>query len=207
VAGNHNIARVALKALADYIVAYVPQLDMVHVGHADPEDLDGTPCASLIPSRTMFDAHLGVDEIEDAATGASLLDVGVWEGTVELRVSGKNQPQREQLETAITNLFMSRARRGTLVVTTPQLIVNNILTVYQAPVAFSLMGSNWEEEAVWEKKRYSYITLQFSYPALIAELADTIEAYHVAFTEDLTSVTPVYESLATDDAGTVTPQP
>jgi hypothetical protein len=204
--GNHNLAQVALKALADLIQVNVPSLGMVHVGHGDPEDRDGTPCAVLLPSRATFEPFMGEDEILDAATGAALFDVGCWNGTVELRVAAKNQTQREGLEQEILNLFMQRKRRGTVVVVTPQLNVNNFLTLHRAPVAFSLMGSSWEEEAVWEKKRYSYITLSFSYPALVAESAVPIETYHAAFSEDLTSVTPVFEASAVDESGNLTPQ-
>lgn len=205
---DHSILREALKAFADHLADRIPALADAHVGHADPEDKDSTPCAVILPGRFTFEAHLGVDELA-AGEGEdfALLDVGCWDGTLELRIAAKNQPQREVLEQKVTNLFMSAKRRGVLVLQTPPLVVNDQITLYAAPVAFSLMSSSWAEEMVWEKKRYSYITLAMSYPALIAETeTGTIESYHSALTEDLVSASPVYEALATDEDGNLTPQ-
>lgn len=203
---DHSILREGLKALADHIGARIPELGGAHVGHADPEDLDGTPCAVLLPGRFSFDAHLGVDELTDQTTSEALLDVGCWDGTVELRVSAKSQAQRERLETQLAGLFMSARRRGVLVVTTPTLTVNGKVTLHEAPVAFSIISSSWEEEMVWDKKRYSFLTLAMSYPALVVETENyTIEEYHAALTEDLTSADPAYEALATDEDGNLTP--
>lgn len=205
---NDNLLRVTLKALADYIVANVDGLDMVHVGQAEPEDVDGTPCATLLPRGGFpFDPSLGLDEVTSGMDDVALTDVGCFEGNVEFQVSAKFPAQREELEGRILALFMTRKRRGVLVLKTPRLRVNDRVTLYEAPVAFSLLSHQWADEAAFDKKRYTYITLEVAYPALVAEDCPTIEAYHAALSEDLTSVDPVTESIAIDEDGNVTPDP
>jgi hypothetical protein len=204
--GVHNILQVACKALADHITTNIPALDMVHVGAADAEDRDSTPCATLIPGRAQFVPSLGVDELDSGVPGVALADIGCFEGTVELSVSSKFAAQREEMEQRLINLFMRRNRRGVLVVQTPQLLVNDRLTLYRAPVAFSLLSSGWDDEMVWDKKRYTFVTLEVAFPCLVGEDAYTIEEYHAALSEDLTSLVPEYEAASVDEDGNVTPQ-
>lgn len=203
-----NITYVALKVLATHITTQIPALaGHVHVGAADPEDLQGKPCVVLTPQAMSFVPHLGVDEVSVQGSDTALLDVGEFEGTIEIQLTHKTQAQREELETRLLNLFLSKAHRGSLTLVTPNLNVGDIATLYQAPVSFDLLSSTWNDELVWEKKRMSFMVLTMHLPALIAESGVyTIEEYHTALTSDLVSVTPVVEdSIETDEDGNIGP--
>lgn len=189
----------------------------VTVGQEDPDAGPDYPQIVILPQRLTFEASLAVDELdltdEGLAANQAVVDVGAWTGNLEIRVTAKDKPQRETIQAAIQALFMAggtnpaSTKRGIIVTTTPALTFGATVTTYQAPCAFSIMGDQWNEELVFDKKRYTFMQVETSVPALVLwEGIYTIEEYHLALTHDMDSVNPVLvDATIIDEDGNMTP--
>jgi len=190
----------------------------VVVGQEDPDVGPDYPQIVILPQRLSFEPNSMPDELdledEGLAADQAVLDVGSWNGMLEIRVACKDKPQREAMQEAIAALFMAggvdpaSTRRGILVTTTPALTFGATVTTYEAPCAFSLMGGTWNEELVFDKKRYHFMQVDVCVPALVLwEGVYTIEEYHLALTHDMDSVNPILlDAISVDEDGVVTPE-
>ena len=80
------------------------------------------------------------------------------------------------------------------------------LSTYDAPVAFTLDESEWQDEKVFDKRRYTYLTLDLVLPALVMQSVATINEYVLAITSDLASDVPDEEVSISED-GDIGPPP
>lgn len=187
----------------------------VTVGQADPEDSQDYPSVVILPRRFGFEAHLAAEELEDAGgdpdddTGQVVMDVGTFSGRFEIRVASRDPVERRALQARIQALFFASQRRGWIKLTTPALTIGGTVTAHTSPVAYHLSGDTWEEEFVFDKKRFSFVDIEVSFPALVVwNDAYTIEDYQIALTEDLTTTVAAnipIEVIRVDEDGDTSP--
>lgn len=187
-----QLGSVPVKAIA---ASY--EKDMVH------------PSVQLMPKRFTFTAAED-EELDASVSDRQLVTVGCFEGQVELRVAAVSRKEREDIQDLIWNaLNQDEYRVGVLVAQTPAVKVAGTQFLYQALAVAVLPDSDgseeWREEMVFEASRYSYITLDVSYPALVNRQAYDVTSWQLAFTHDLDSDTPVLdeERRVNDDGTTV----
>jgi hypothetical protein len=201
----------ACQVLADYITARIPSLAARAV-HAEPEDDATYPSAVVMPRRFSFVAFQS-DEVNAPEDSLELVtEVGAFEGSVDLRLYALSAPQREEYEDKLVALFLERdGAPGVLVVTCPAVTIAGSVSpplevsTYDAPVAFTLDESEWNDEKVFDKRRYTYLTLGLVLPALLLQHVATIEEYVLAITNDLASDVPDEEVQITEDGELAAP--
>ena len=135
-----------------------------------------------------------------------VVEVGAFEGAVDLRLYALSGPQRDEYEDKLTALFLERDDSpGVLVVTCPAVTIAGSVSpptevsTYDAPVAFTLDDTEWNEEKVFDKRHYTYLTLGLNLPALLLQHVYTIEEYVLAINHDLASDVPDEQVQITED--------
>jgi hypothetical protein len=156
----------------------------VEVAVGDPDNEQDYPGASIHPEHFRFEPELGYEEVEDDsldASGQVVHCVGNWVGSVEIRISALDRPQREAIEAAVEALFNSQeGRRGTIVLSTPPLTINGTITTVEAPVAFVMSDSGWREEFAFTKKRWLFLDVDVEFQALVVRNDTwTIDDYQI----------------------------
>lgn len=203
----------ACSVLAAYIAAHIPAFagGKARAAHAEPEDDATYPSVVVMPRKFVFQPFQEDEVWSPADSTERVVEVGALEGRVELRLYALSGPQRDEYEDKLTALFLERDNTpGVLVVTCPAVTIAGSISpptevsTYDAPVAFTLDDVEWEEEKVWDKRRYSYLTLGLNLPALLLQRVYTIEEYVLAINNDLTSDVPDEEVQITED-GEVSP--
>lgn len=171
------------------------------------------PAVRVLPGKFTFDPWQE-QEVDDTQATNLFLEVGEFEGNVEIRVSATSKFQREQIEDTILNWFLARAYTPGVQVTTlpPGQTVGGIATTYQANCAFSLEDEEWREEMVFAAKRYTFLDVEAWFPALVVRTGvPTIQSLRLAMeadvAADVTVTTPntsAEEGLLVADDGTTT---
>jgi hypothetical protein len=197
------IKRAALDALAGALQSQIGATPVKAVAASYEKDMVH-PSVQLMPRRFTFTAFQD-EELDTSVSDRDLVCVGSFEGSVEVRISALSKHEREDLQDAVWNaLNQDEYRIGVLLAQTPAVKVAGTQFLYQALVSAVLADSDgsveWRDEMVFDASRYSYITLDVSYPALVNRQAYDIDTLSVAFTEDLDSDTP-----ALDEERQVTP--
>jgi hypothetical protein len=197
------VRQAALEALAADVAQVLDgDVHEVLVGEQDPEK---QPCFPNVVVRAVgaftfepFDD----DEIETA--GNHLVDhVGDFTGKVEIRIGARTPAEREAFGERVLHRFLSQqGRRGVLVLQLPGLEINGYTLATDVPVAFCLDQDGWNDEMVFDKKRYQYLELAVDLPALVNRFpVYDINQLVTAFTEDLTSEDPTTEQVEVTDTG------
>lgn len=204
-----NLKRIAAQTFATWLEGKVPELvGKTHTVDPSPNDIAGFPCVAILPTMITFNPFQAAevwsqdpDELPFVDDGKTLMNIGEFTGGYELRVYAKSVPERERLEDKILHALMAEpGRHGVVSLLTPTVTVNSLVTLYQAPVAFMLDRTEWEEEFAFENRRFSFIELDVAYPALVTYDAYTIFTMVAALTNALDSDTPV-EQITVDDDG------
>jgi len=198
------------KAMADTLATYMrnnlpPSLGIkVGVMASQWEEPTEFPSVRILPGKFTF-MPWQANEVDDSLDDVNVLEIGTMEGTVQIRISAKTSQERDEVEDAVANLFLSdELRPGVLPLQTPAVTLGGIATAYQAPVSFTMEDAEFHDEMVFSKKRYTFMDLNAYYPALVARRVATIEELVLAFTDDLGSTAPE-ESVLVHDDGTITP--
>lgn len=201
------IKRASLDAMKRALEASIsPALGLtIEVASADWEEPTKLPSVRLIPGKYTFEPWQE-READDTQPDRVFLEVGTFEGTVELRCYACNKTEREEIEDAVLNAFLStELAPGILTAQTVPLTVGGFATIYQAVASFALDTEEWREEMVFNKKRASFMDVTAWYPALATRGETyTIEQLILAFNEDLSS-DAVGEKVLVADDGTTTP--
>mgnify|MGYP001565042282 CR=1 FL=1 len=200
-----RIRYTACKALADHVAGEIPALaGKVRILHGEPEDDAAYPGLTILPRRFSFEPWQE-DEVWTPLTSTEMVtEVGTFSGTVELRLLALSGPQREVNEERLTRLFLARAGApGVLVLTLAALEIDETATLYSAPVAFTLEDGEWHEERVWDKRRYTYMTVGLTLPALVRTTAPLIDLPILAINHDLASDVPVEQVEVTVNGGII----
>jgi hypothetical protein len=192
-----RIKRAALESLQQALIPAVGDTVPVLVGAQDYEQEIAYPSVALVPRVFKFSAY-NDEELDSTLTDRTLVCVGCFEGDVEIRVASLGTTDREDIQEAIWQAFNAQEMRvGVLVTQTNPVLVSGTQFLHQATIAAVLEDGEgaveWREEMVFQSERYTFITVAVSYPALVVRAAYNMDHLRVAFTEDLTSVTPVIE--------------
>ncbi len=94
-----------------------------------------------------------------------------------------------------------------LVVQLDAFTVGGSVNLAVVPVAYVLGDETWTEESVFERKRFSSMTLDVDVPVLVTRTGiSDIDTLVAALTHDLASDTPD-EQVSITDTGTLEPYP
>ncbi len=199
----------ACVGLAAALETAVPALvGKVHAQQGDPSHQATWPCLTILPRMFHFDPwqenELAVDT---GGLDNHLLECGDLSGTVELQITAASAAEREDLEELVINaMFQRELAPGTLIVTCPNVVVAGVTTGYDAPITFSLVDAQWQEEFVFDQKRMSFLVLNVELPILVLRTAYDIENLTIALTADLESDTPVtVDEVVADEDGLISP--
>lgn len=206
------IKRACLEALASALrTALPPSVDVAAVA-ADYEEKTTFPSVRILPGRFTFDSSQE-QEVDDAQADKLFVQVGEFVGNVEVRVCAKSRAQRENVEDVVLNWFLSPEwTPGTRTVLLPSgVLVGGWATTYQAPCTFELNEEEWREEAVFSDKRFSFVELDATFPALAVRTQTyTIQDLRLVMEADVNldlSASPIVsaeEALAIDEFGNTT---
>lgn len=208
-----NLRRAAAKAVADALSTALASVNASAAanckdGEDDVEDTSTYPAIRVLTRTVEFlpwQEESLENELDPALATRELARVGDFSGRMEIRVYETYEARREALEQLVLDVLTSReGAPGNYVVTTPALTVAGVATLYQAPVSCFLDTAEWQEEFVFEKKRMSMLTLEFSYPALVLRSAPQINEIRVTLETSLAANAPS-EVISVDEDGTLTP--
>lgn len=136
------------------------------------------------------------------------VQVGDLSGTIELVLGATNPDQREVIEDAILSTFYRQTdqngfyRTGVLVVQLDPFLVDRQLNLLPVPIGYCLQQESWDEEMVFERKRYSHLTLAVDLPALVTRSnVYDIDTLILALSNDLAATLPTDEIIVLDDGG------
>lgn len=196
-----NIKRLILDALAAQLATVDGLAGRVSPLQAGPEQQAQYPSLMLVPSTFALETWSATEVFhnEDTDDGLVLMDVGEFTGQVEMRLYARNVPEREDYEQRVLNMFLADPDApGSIRVTTPPLQLGDYVTLYEAAIVVRLMNELWREEFAFESRRYTFMDLEFAYPALIAVEAHTIERLELHF-----EINPGKEIVIVQEDGTI----
>lgn len=197
-----NVKRLILDALSDSLATIDGLTDRVSPLQEGPERQAQFPSVMLLPSTFTLETWAATEVYydEDVDDGRVLMDVGEFTGQVELRLYAKNVPEREDYEQRILNYFLADPDApGSVRIVTPPMVIGDYATLYQASIVVRLTSELWREEFAFESRRYTFMDLEFAYPALIAlENVPTIERLELHF-----EINPGNEIVIVQEDGTI----
>lgn len=183
-----NIKRIVGDSVAAYLANNVVGLaGRVTAVQEGPEKISEFPSVALLPSLFTFNA-CDPDMVsgDDDTDSPLVIDVGEFEGMVEMQLYAKSKPERELFEQRILDLFLSQeGSPGTLYVQCPTLTINGQVTLYGPEVKVRLDNAEWLEEFSFEARRYSFLDITYAFPALTARDVPSIDTLILALTDDL----------------------
>lgn len=206
------VRKAALDALASVIRDATDGAFSDHAIHVEDAEPDVEACWPNLVINTMgsfsfepFDA----DDVEGVTSDTATVHVGDFTGRVRIRLGAKFKPERTKIGEAILQEFLKTpGKPGVLVVQLTGLKIGPVTLSASIPVAFRLDTTEWEEEMVFERKRFQDLAVDVEIPALVTwERTYDINNLVVAFTEDMTSDDPAYTQVAVTDTGTLEEYP
>lgn len=204
------IKRAACEALKTYLTAQSSLAGVtVTTPQRDYEDTQAYPSVSIVPRRFELVERFQEHEADDSVTGKLLVNVGTLEGTVEVRVHTRTPYERETLEEAVlAAMFSTELAPGVVVCQLAAVTVGGQAYTHQPLTTFVLSDEEWREEAAFVDDRYTFLTLDASFPLLVSRDVPSIDQLILAFTSDLTSTNPVLdESVQVNQDGSLTAVP
>jgi hypothetical protein len=174
----------AAQALATYLTA---QTGVPFTAVAADYEQDATfPSGVVIPRRGQFTAWQ--DDEMDTTSTKQLVTVGEFEGQVEIRLAGLEQPAREVLEQQVMDvLAASEFSPGVVTLQAPAVNVMGTQFTHQPLVVFSLTEEDWREEMVFTSERYASLTLDAWYHVFVARDYPDMNEILVALGQDVTA--------------------
>lgn len=204
------IKRAMADAFVDYLRCRLPpslgvNVEAIQAEAASWEEPTKFPSVRILPQKFTLDPSQET-ELDDSSPDKLLLDVGDFIGTIEIRVSAKTRPSRLIVEDAVLNVMLEREfTPGIVVLQTKPVVVGGYVTAEAAVCTVELQDENWRDEQVLAKRRYTFMTLDAAYPALVVRTAYPINQLVMAFTEDLNSDSPATEDTIVNEDGTTSP--
>lgn len=207
--------RACVDSLAAALKAALPPTVDVGACAADWEEPTKFPAVRILPGKFTFDSWQE-EEVDDTQADKLFLQVGEFVGNVEIRVSARSRREREVVEDLVTHYFLERPYTpGTQITILPEALVGGCVTSYKAFCAFTLEDSDWREEMVFSSKRFSFLDVEATFPALIVRKnVFTIEQLVLVLEADVradVNVVPTDpttiggEDLIVNEDGTTTP--
>lgn len=172
----------ALKQLSAAISCEIPELDgNICEGQADASHKLAFPHLVLKPIRWTYVPHQA-EEVYDSAPDRVVMNVGAWEGEVQLILGHKHAYGRYELEQELLDLFLSTPMQPGIL-NTPVLACREKLGPFTA--SWELDADAWQNEAAFDQQFYSTLFITGILPALVTRKdAYTIEQLQLGLTED-----------------------
>lgn len=192
--------RACIDSLANALRAVLPATVDVQACAADWEEPTKFPAVRVLPGKFTFEPWQE-REVDDSQADKLFLEVGEFEGDVEIRISARSRREREVVEDLVMNYFLSREfSPGVQTTTLPSgMTVGGFATTYQATCAFAVEDGEWREEMAFADKKFSFLDVEAWFPALVVRSnVYTIDQLVLALDTDA--------QADVDDAPT-TPQP
>lgn len=184
-----NLKRVVGDTVASYIATAIPALNSnVKTGQDGPETNFNPPAVRLMFETLTFSPENFQEEyFATPDDGKIVYDVGEWDGLLRIELWCSSKPERETLEQAILDLFLSfdNWTPGTISLMTPNLTINQYVSMYAAQIKIWLDQEEWQEEMSFEGHRYTFMTVPISFPALTSASAVTMTELDVVFSSDI----------------------
>jgi len=193
-----TVKRAALEALRSDLAANVTGMSAtgkVRAVARDSQQETPYPSIQLVAGRFQYIPR-GRTEVRRVSASQVLWNVGRFDGDVELRVVADAPARREPIEEEVLARFLASSRPGTLVVNTASLTLRSTATLYASPVAYTLASTEWNEERVWERRRYSFVNAKASFEALVLDAVGStysMGTIYLLFTQDLHTAYPAVE--------------
>lgn len=216
----------ALERLREVIEREVKDLrGNICAGPAARDHKLSFPSLAIVTGRFTFVPHQADERDhvrnEDRSFGpkTAVLNVGTWDGFVELRLGEKTPRRRYALEHELEQVFLGNAD-GTAPDAKdiagagwmrPGIIIIDIPDCDNARCAFELDSDSWEDEKVFSNQWYSSMRVRASIPALVrAKGIPDMDTVILQLTEDLdTAVADIptadIEAVQVSEDGTTSP--
>ena len=168
---------------------------------ADPEQKMKEPHLQVIPHKMRFMPF--VDEIvsgdddtmDEVVTGSNhdmIVELGEFEGPIELRLVAKSLPERERYQAAVLSALNGEDERPGVtplqVASVPffQAVGGDVVSNYTANGSVMLDDEDWVEEFAWSKHRFAFLEVQAQFPLLVLRRSvSNIEELILAVTNDM----------------------
>lgn len=183
-----NIKRLSADRLATYVSAQIASLTgKCFAAHADPQESASWPSLQILPRASTF-LPWQEEVVEDTSTAATI-HLGTWESVFELRLSARNEREREDVEQALLDLFQQRELSpGIIVLQLDNIQVGSRTTAFSPAITYALDREDWQEELVFSQKRFSFLDIDVVMPVLVNRTpVYDIDQLILAVTEDLTT--------------------
>lgn len=178
----------ALRALQCVLVDEIPELEgKVCVGIGAPGHALSFPSMAMTPFKFTY-APYQASELATLSPDKVVMDVGIHEVSLQLRITTKTSLERYALEQKIVDVFLSRPLSPGIIVTP----LSGCLLLEEFHAVWSLDNTEWEDGKALEQVYESTITVTGEIPALVTRLeAYPIAHLQLALTEDFQSAAPV----------------
>lgn len=204
-----------LEILAEYLrtilAGDIPAEDVI-VEDAGAERPACFPSLVVRQSGTFSFQAWDDDEVWTTAT-TQTVQVGDLSGKIEMVLGATTRKSRAAIEDKVLAAFYGNVddtaahRGGVLVLQMDQFTVGGVANLAQIPIAYVLGDDTWNEEMVFERKRFSSMVVEVDLPCLVTRTpVYDLDTLALAITKDLTSTDPVVdETVAIDEDGDVLP--
>ena len=193
----------ALAALRTALECHVPDLrDRICVGQAPDGKEQGFPHLSILPhpgERWRFYPDQET-EVRRIAPGLVLVNVGRWEGVIQLRIGAATAAERNRLEAQVIDAFLATEGHPGIILTR----VTSCELLGEWLAAWALAEDSWDDEKAFDRELYSTIEVDGTIPALTTRKGYTIRQLKLGLT-DMT--TPALAAIAGEGAEVVAIQP
>lgn len=157
------MSRVSFQAalqLAKYLQPFLADIPVLPLQQTYNQDAEAEfPSVVILPGKHEFQPWQ-LREINTEDDTKLLAHLGDYEGTTEIRVYSLLAPQREAIETVITEAFMQReGAPGVVVLTIPPIRVGGTQWTSNSYAAYEFEDYEWKEEMVFTSSRFSSLTL------------------------------------------------
>ena len=203
----------ALEALVKHITCEIPELEgQVCVGQADASHDLTFPSLFVKPISWTFNPFQA-EEVYDPAPDRVVMNVGYWEGEVQLQLGAVTAYQRYELEQKLIDLFLETAMAPG-VLETQVTDCRDKLGPFWA--AWYLESDRWEDESAFDQQFYSTIIAEGVLPALVTRKgAYTIRQLQLGITEDFNltvdettfNTNPAVDVVQVNEDGTISAVP
>lgn len=182
----------ALRALADVIGAEIPDFLEICAGPAPVGQLLVFPSLAINPGKYLYHPDQALEQ-HDPGPGKVVMNVGRFQGSVELRIFSENRNQRAELEQRVVNFFLGRVGAPGVRVT----VVSACPELGDWVASWELEDFEWRDEQAFDNNWQSAITVTSTLPALVTRCdAYTIDQLQLGVTSDfVTAATPDLHAL------------
>lgn len=183
----------AFRRLVAALEAACPPLKEQISFEAERDERMAWPKCGIRLAKATFKAEQRV--MHKLLSGEAVYDVGAFECLVQLRLGAPTNRQRIDLGEQLLGAFLGNGSR-------PGVLVTRIPEVYDAVCAWELDDEGWSDEAAFDNKRWSTLTLTGWIPALVKVRTYTITDLRLAFAEELP--TAAVETVRVNEDGSTT---